>query len=216
MVRLQSVRLHKMNERAHGLIRLTTGNSTPYLEVNWRISALLPGSWPPNWLHGNAKISKPLARVRADSKGMDAIVSFHPFTYFSPYRSRVNGEKWHLWRSRPRALATCTHLERYFAYRSFKPLYCEVKPHCDATFTTRSTDFPRKFDNGTFSPFDWTVTDSSGCGSRIARVMTDLDETSEPFIPTTPAALIPTREVHACWRLAVLSWNLRSGLTFEE
>ena len=156
-----------MNERAHGLIRLTTGNSTPYLEVNWRISALLPGSWPPNWLHGNAKISKPLARVRADSKGMDAIVSFHPFTYFSPYRSRVNGEKWHLWRSRPRALATCTHLERYFAYRSFKPLYCEVKPHCDATFTTRSTDFPRKFDNGTFSPFDWSVTDSSGCFMKL-------------------------------------------------
>jgi hypothetical protein len=29
------------------------------VQANWTISSLVPGSCPPNWLHGKARISKP-------------------------------------------------------------------------------------------------------------------------------------------------------------
>jgi len=44
------------------LILANISNFTPYLPcANCLISSLVPGSWFPNWLHGNAKMRSPLA-----------------------------------------------------------------------------------------------------------------------------------------------------------
>ena len=60
------------------------------VQANSTISSFVPGSWAPNWLHGNAKISKPASpqkQVWATSlQGNPTIQSFYENSHGMKYK----------------------------------------------------------------------------------------------------------------------------------